>query len=94
MSDLIRAHEGNEDVNPSDPTKIHWGKFNMMGRFISSTNQCQAQCENAPEYSFPDRPNIAELFVKRPVMSLEVTFCPPLTHASLLTVYCFADAEV
>jgi len=72
MSDLIRAHEGNEDVNPSDPTKIHWGKFNMMGRFISSTNQCQAQCENAPEYSFPDRPNIAELFVKRPVMSLEM----------------------
>lgn len=72
MSDLIRAHEGNEDMNPSDSTKIHWGKFNMMGRFIASTNQCQAQCENAPEYSFPDRPNIAELFVKRPVMSLEM----------------------
>lgn len=78
MSDLIRAHEGNEDVNPSDPTKIHWGKFNMMGRFISSTSQCQAQCDNASEYVFRENPAIAELFVKRPVMNLEVTFPP--TH--------------
>jgi len=75
MSDLIRAHEGNEDVNPSDPTKIHWGKFDMMGRFITMIAEFQGRCKNTP--SFPDRPNIAKLFVKRPVMSLEVTSSPP-----------------
>lgn len=74
MSDLIRAHEGNEDLHPSDPTKIHWGKFNMMGRFISSTAQCQAQCKVATEYNFIDRNAIKELFVKRPVMNDEVRY--------------------
>ncbi|KAF9459923.1 ras guanine nucleotide exchange factor domain-containing protein [Collybia nuda] len=72
MSDLIRAHEGNEDLHPSDPTKIHWGKFNMMGRFITSTAQCQAQCRIATEYNFIDRNAIKELFVKRPVMNNEM----------------------
>ncbi|RDB28973.1 Ras guanine nucleotide exchange factor P [Hypsizygus marmoreus] len=69
MSDLIRAHEGNGDFNPSDPSKIHWGKFNMMGRFISSTAQCQAQCRISADYNFPERPAIGELFIKRPVMN-------------------------
>ncbi|CAA7265781.1 unnamed protein product [Cyclocybe aegerita] len=72
MSDLIRAHEGNGEVNESDPTKIHWGKFNMMGRFITSTLQCQAQCRNSNDYDFPDRSDIAELFVKCPVMTTEM----------------------
>ncbi|KAF8973945.1 ras guanine nucleotide exchange factor domain-containing protein [Flammula alnicola] len=72
MSDLIRAHEGNEDTNPSYPSKTHWGKFNMMGRFITSTLQCQAQCRNSNDYDFPERPYIAELFVRRPVMSTEM----------------------
>ncbi|KAJ7630961.1 ras guanine nucleotide exchange factor domain-containing protein [Roridomyces roridus] len=61
MSDLIRAHEANDDVNPSDPTKIHWGKFNMMGRFINSTTQCQAQCRAVSDYNFPPRKHIGEL---------------------------------
>ncbi|KAJ7103511.1 ras guanine nucleotide exchange factor domain-containing protein [Mycena belliarum] len=61
MSDLIRAHEANDDVNPSDPTKIHWGKFNMMGRFINSTTQCQAQCRAVNDYNFPTRKHITGL---------------------------------
>jgi len=72
MSDLIRAHEGNGDSNDAYPSKIHWAKFNMMGRFIASTLQCQAQCRNCNDYDFPQREAIAELFVKTPVMSTEV----------------------
>ncbi|TFK41136.1 ras guanine nucleotide exchange factor domain-containing protein [Crucibulum laeve] len=71
MSDLIRAHEGNEDSNSSDPSKIHWGKYNMMGRFISSTTQCQTQCTITNDYTFPDRMAIRELIV-RPVMNAEM----------------------
>jgi len=68
MSDLIKAHEGNGDFNASESAKIHWGKFNMMGRFISSTAQCQAQCRTAPDYNFPERSHITEL-LSRPVMN-------------------------
>ncbi|KAF8898717.1 ras guanine nucleotide exchange factor domain-containing protein [Infundibulicybe gibba] len=69
MSDLIRAHEGNEDSHPSDPTKIHWGKFNMMGKFINMTRQCQTQCRVSTDYSgFPERTAISELFLRRQVM--------------------------
>jgi len=34
MSDLIRAHEGNAETNPDYPNKIHWGKFNMIGKLF------------------------------------------------------------
>lgn len=72
MSDLIRSHEGNVDLNESDPTKIHWGKFNMMGRFISSTTMCQAQCRSANDYDFRERPHIRELLEATCVMDEEV----------------------
>jgi hypothetical protein len=79
MSDLIGAHEGNQDSSPSDPTKIHWGKFNMMGRFISSTVHCQAQCKISTDYNFPVRNfSIREIFVKRPIMNDEV--CLPFMY--------------
>jgi hypothetical protein len=55
MSDLIRAHEGNADFHAEHPEKIHWGKFNMMGRFISSTVQCQKQCKNTSDYRFNEQ---------------------------------------
>ncbi|TFK30463.1 ras GEF [Coprinopsis marcescibilis] len=72
MSDLIRANEGNGDFNEADPTKIHWGKFNMMGRFVDTTTQCQVQCNNSNDYAFIERPGIADLLVKRPVMTTEM----------------------
>lgn len=74
MSDLIGAHEGNQDFSPSDPEKIHWGKFNMMGRFINSTAQCQAQCKISSDYNFPARTTVREIFVKRPIMTEEVSY--------------------
>ncbi|KAJ7071009.1 ras guanine nucleotide exchange factor domain-containing protein [Mycena amicta] len=72
MSDLIRAHEANDDINPSDSNKIHWGKFNMMGRFINSTTQCQAQCRAVNDYAFPQRHHITEMLVAQCLMSEEM----------------------
>ena len=72
MSDLIKAHEGNDDVNEYDPLKIHWRKYNMMGGFVATTRQCEAQCRNSTDYNFPERPAIAELIMRLPVMSIEV----------------------
>jgi hypothetical protein len=72
MSDLIRSHEGNADFNELDPRKVHWGKFNMMGRFISSTTQCQAQCRSTNDYNFPERPQIRDLLQTSCVMDEEV----------------------
>ncbi|KAK7058945.1 hypothetical protein VNI00_001569 [Paramarasmius palmivorus] len=72
MSDLIRAHEGNDDFNSSDPTKVHWGKFNMMGRFITSTTQCQAQCRATSDYNYPERPHISALLESKYVMDVEM----------------------
>ncbi|KAF8640382.1 hypothetical protein AX17_000052 [Amanita inopinata Kibby_2008] len=72
IQDLIRAHEGNTDVHTDNPAKIHWGKFNLIGKFIISTTQCQIQCLNAAEYHFPDRgDSIARIF-RRPLMSEEM----------------------
>ncbi|KAK7694634.1 hypothetical protein QCA50_001821 [Cerrena zonata] len=50
LSDLIRAHEGNPDFHDDDPAKIHWAKFNMMGRFIDTISQCQKACIDTRAY--------------------------------------------
>ena len=73
ISDLIKAHEGNDDLNPAFPSKIHWGKFNMMGKFVTTTVQCQNQCRNSEDYNFPQRPLIAALLDKCPLMITEVS---------------------
>jgi hypothetical protein len=73
MSDLIRAHEGNPDENANVLGKVHWGKYNMMGKFINNTTQCQAQCRNTSDYDFPERPHIRQLLMKVPLMSDEVS---------------------
>ncbi|KAF9569596.1 ras GEF [Agrocybe pediades] len=72
MSDLLKSQETNSDFSSEDPSLIHWAKFNLMGRFITTTVQCQVQCRNSTDYDFIERPHIAELFVKRPVMSYEM----------------------
>lgn len=71
MSDLIRAHEANDDTKAG---KIHWGKFNMIGRFITSTTQCQAQCRATSDYDFPERGRISNLLLTKYTMSDEVYF--------------------
>ena len=64
LSDLIRAHEGNPVYHDDDPTKIHWGKFNMMARFIDTIVQCQKGCRESGDYErFPPRDRIRDLFL-------------------------------
>ncbi|KAF9044714.1 ras GEF [Hymenopellis radicata] len=68
ISDLIRSHEANDDFNSDDPSKIHWGKFNMMGRFITSTTQCQAQCRSTDDYNFKSKDSIRDLLLSAYLM--------------------------
>ncbi|KAH6917361.1 ras guanine nucleotide exchange factor domain-containing protein [Coprinopsis sp. MPI-PUGE-AT-0042] len=70
MSDMIRCNEGNTDFK--DGNLIHWAKFNMMGRFVDTTAQCQLQCSISNDYDFPERPELAELLTRRPVMDPEL----------------------
>lgn len=72
IADMIKAQEANPDHKEADAAKIHWAKFSMMGRFVAITNQCQSQCRSSTDYNFSERNHIRDLFVKRPVMSIEM----------------------
>lgn len=74
LLDLIRAHEGNPDYNSSHPSKIHWAKFNMIGRFITGTIQAQDQCRQSPEYTFEEHSAINNLLLTECIMDLEASF--------------------
>ena len=63
LSDLIRAHEGNPDFHDEDPNKIHWAKFNMMGRFIDAITQCQAGCRETGTFNFQPKPQVRALLM-------------------------------
>ncbi|KAH8102648.1 ras GEF [Cristinia sonorae] len=63
LSDLIRAHEGNPDFHEDDTEKIHWAKFNMMGRFIDVVTQCQRMCKESTTFKFTDRPHVWRLLM-------------------------------
>lgn len=86
MSDLIRAHEGNPNVNLDDPTKIHWGKFNMFGRFIQTTTHCQIQCQTNPDYCLPSRDRILKVIFNEYVMSedMQTSRMAPLPDSDLV----------
>ncbi|KAG1825958.1 ras guanine nucleotide exchange factor domain-containing protein [Suillus subaureus] len=86
MSDLIRAHEGNPNVNLEDPTKIHWGKFNMFGRFIQTTSHCQIQCQTNPDYCLPSRDRILKVIFNEYVMSedMQTSRMAPLPDSDLV----------
>jgi len=91
MSDLIRAHEGNPNVSPDDPAKIHWGKFNMFGRFIQTTTHCQIQCQTTSDYCLPERERILKVVFNEYVMSEDVRF-----NSKLLSSFTehYADANI
>jgi hypothetical protein len=73
LSDLIRAHVGNGDFHPDDPSKIHWAKFNMMGRFVHLVKQYQLRSGNAEDgYWFEERPELREILYV-PIMDNEVS---------------------
>lgn len=86
MSDLIRAHEGNPNVNLDDPTKIHWGKFNMFGRFIQTTTHCQIQCQTHPDYCLPSRDRILKVIFNEYVMSedMQTSRMAPIPDSDLV----------
>lgn len=86
MSDLIRAHEGNPNVNPDDPAKIHWGKFNMFGRFIQTTTHCQIQCQTHPDYCLPSRDRILKVIFNEYVMSedMQTSRMAPIPDSDLV----------
>ena len=79
LLDLIRAHEGNPDYSDAHPSKIHWAKFNMIGRFIAGTVQAQEQCRQSPEYTFEEHQMINGLVLTEYTMDVEVS---PLADAS------------
>ena len=72
MQDLIKTHEANADMNPDDPTLIHWGKFSLLGKFISTTMDCQTQCRQSTQCDFAVRPHIQALIGKPFMMSDEM----------------------
>ena len=72
MSDLLRAHEGNPDFKLDDPSCIHWGKFNMIGKFIASTAQYQIQCRESESYNFSENFAIRELLEVQYIMDYDV----------------------
>ncbi|KIY71610.1 ras GEF [Cylindrobasidium torrendii FP15055 ss-10] len=72
ISDLIRSHEANPDMSTNDPSRIHWGKFNMIGRFITSTTQCQAQCRSTQDYNFSERPDLRNMLLVNCLMDNEM----------------------
>jgi hypothetical protein len=86
LQDLIKAHAGNADVHPNDPTKIHWAKFNMMGKFIQSTMEFQVKCKNSVEYHFRETREHAilrQLLMRECKMDLEVCVSWPLAGRGL-----------
>ncbi|KAF8445971.1 ras guanine nucleotide exchange factor domain-containing protein [Boletus edulis BED1] len=86
MSDLIRAHEGNPDFSASEANKIHWGKFNMFGRFIQSTTHCQLQCQTTSDYNFLERPKIRNLVFNEYVMpeEMQVSRMAPVSDSEVV----------
>lgn len=87
MSDLIKAHEGNNESNSQHPGKIHWGKFNMMGKFISSTTQCQTRCKQSTEYKdFKGNTKVEKTITSIKPMEMEVRM-PCLINTGLLSYH-------
>jgi len=75
LLDLIRAHEGNSDFHPDDPTKIHWAKFNMIGKFIHSTAQFQTRCRTSSDYNFRESKEhllVRQMLMRECLMDLEM----------------------
>lgn len=92
LLDLIRAHEGNPDYSDAHPSKIHWAKFNMIGRFIAGTVQAQEQCRQSPEYKFEEQPTINNLVLTEFIMDLEVSPLVGVLFRQLADVPLLLDA--
>lgn len=94
MQDLIKTHEANQDMNPDDSTLIHWGKFSLLGKFISTTMDCQTQCRQSTQWEFPQRQHIQALISKPFMMSDEVCCVPVGYRPMALMLFPASDAEI
>jgi hypothetical protein len=72
----VKTDGGNSDSHPDDPDKIHWGKYDVMGKIIATLSQCQATCRETEEYNFPHRLHIWSLVVGDTVMDHQVWRLP------------------
>jgi len=82
MQDLIKANEANLDQREDDPNLIHWGKYNMIGRFIGTVAQCQTQCRISPDYSWKERRDISDLLRERKLMTIEVSVISIVSYSA------------
>lgn len=57
-SDLRRAHDSNIDFKEGDRTKIHWGKFALMGRLVNNVTTFQNRCRTSVGLNFIERPQL------------------------------------
>lgn len=71
MSDLLRAHDANKDYKADDPTRIHWAKFNMMGKFVMDITRYQERCRGPSGHKFAENESIGMIF-NVPVMDEDV----------------------
>jgi hypothetical protein len=46
-SDILKAHTNNVNTDESDLSKIHWAKWNLIGKFIHELVQLQAKSRAA-----------------------------------------------
>jgi hypothetical protein len=72
----VKTDGGNSDSHPDDPDKIHWGKYDVMGKIIAMLSQCQATCRETEKYNFPHRLHIWSLVVGNTVMDHQVWRLP------------------
>jgi len=54
-SDLNRANAGNQDNKEGDTSRIHWGKFALMGRLVNNVTMFQNRCRTSPALHVQDR---------------------------------------
>ncbi|KAH7104396.1 ras GEF [Auriculariales sp. MPI-PUGE-AT-0066] len=54
-SDLARANTGNQDFKEGDSTRVHWGKYALMGRLINNIVMFQNRCRTSPIMQVQDR---------------------------------------
>ncbi|CAE6448402.1 unnamed protein product [Rhizoctonia solani] len=59
-SDLVRVML-NRDYKESDPSLIHWGKFQIIAKIVNQMIELQDRLRVTNNYNFPARPDIASL---------------------------------
>lgn len=86
----MRAHESNINHNPDDPSKIHWGKFTLLGKMITMLQGLQDKIRTSGAHNFPERPFIRQQ-VEYEVMDTEVRL---MLHFQLLELITLTDYTI